>query len=126
MSFTIEAYPVALMQPFKLDVFKEANHGGPLVARLEGKLALETVSPFLQSMRQEQAPSLILDLAGVPYIDSAGVGALVQLFVHRKSQGQKFAVAALTTQGRAVMEVSGLVKLLPIFDSVDQAQAANA
>jgi anti-anti-sigma factor len=60
----------------------------------------------------------------VSFLDSAGVGGLVQLFVHRKAKSQKFALAALTPQGVAVMQVSGLVKLLPTFPTVEEAAAA--
>jgi anti-sigma B factor antagonist len=111
------------MEPVKLDVHvKESNNGTPSVAKLDGRLVLETVTEFLQTMRPQTSPSLVLDMSGVSFLDSAGVGALVQLFVHRRNQGQKFALAALTGQGTAVMQVSGLVKLLPIFASVAEAE----
>jgi anti-anti-sigma factor len=115
------------MEPVKLNVqIKESSNGTPSIAKLEGKLVLETVSEFLQTMRPQPSPSLVLDMSGVSFLDSAGVGALVQLFVHRRNQGQKFALAGLTGQGTAVMQVSGLVKLLPIFASVTEAeQQAN-
>lgn len=69
------------------------------------------------------AQKLILDMSGVSYLDSAGVGALVQLFVHRRSKSQAFALAALTAQGNAVMQVSGLVRLLPSFPTIEAASA---
>jgi anti-anti-sigma factor len=100
-----------------------SSNGKHLITRLEGKLALETVSTFLQTVRGETAPSLILDMSGVSFLDSAGVGALVQLFVHRRNSGQSFALAGLTQQGNAVMQVSGLLKLLPIYPTVDAAVA---
>lgn len=53
-------------------------------------------SHFLQGMRPERAPELVLDISGVNFLDSAGIGALAQLFVHRRGRGQKFALAALT------------------------------
>lgn len=110
------------MQPVKLDVHVESSHNGtPSVARLDGKLVLETVTEFLQTMRPQSSPSLVVDMSSVSFLDSAGVGALVQLFVHRRNQGQKFALAALTGQATAVMQVSGLVKLLPIYASVAEA-----
>jgi len=95
-----------------------------LVLRLNGKLSLETVNSFITQLRPEPSPVLILDMGGVTFLDSAGVGALVQLFVHRKSASKKFALAALTPQGFAVMQVSGLVKLLPIYQTVAEALAA--
>src|SRR5271155_694382 len=86
-----------------------------LVLRLNGKLSLETVNSFVTQLRPEPSATLILDMSGVTFLDSAGVGALVQLFVHRKSGGRKFALVALPSQVFAVMQVSGLVKLLPIY-----------
>ena len=114
------------MQPVKLDVqVHETNSGTPVVAKLEGKLVLETVNQFLQTIRPNGAASLVLDMSGVSFLDSAGVGALVQLFVHRRNQGQTCALAALTPQGIAVMQVAGLMKLMPVFGTVAQAQSAS-
>ena len=110
------------MLPVKLEVYVEdSGNGTPSVAKLDGKLVLETVSGFLQSLRPQASPSLVMDMSGVSFLDSAGVGALVQLFVHRRNQGQKLAFAAFTKQGMAVMQVSGLLKLMPVFDSVSEA-----
>jgi anti-sigma B factor antagonist len=110
------------MQPVKLEVqLQEGHNGSPSVAKLEGKLVLETVTEFLRTMRSQASPSLVVDMSSVSFLDSAGVGALVQLFVHRRNQGQKFALAGLTPQGTAIMQVSGLVKLLPMFASVAEA-----
>jgi anti-anti-sigma factor len=110
------------MEPVKLEVhIKESHNGTPSVAKLDGKLVLETVTEFLRTMRPQSSPSLVIDLSNVTFLDSAGVGALVQLFVHRRNQGQKFALAGLTGQATAVMQVSGLVKLLPIYASVAEA-----
>jgi hypothetical protein len=42
------------MQPMKLEVIKQDNSTNDLaISKLDGKLSLETVSHFLQSMRQE-------------------------------------------------------------------------
>ena len=110
------------MQPVKLDVqVQETHNGSPAVAKLAGKLVLETVNQFLQTMRKNGAAGLVLDMSEVSFLDSAGVGALVQLFVHRRNQSQKFALAALTSQGMAVMQVAGLTKLMPVFTSVAEA-----
>ena len=111
------------MQPAKLDIDRQTGANGTLVARLSGKLSLETVNGFLQELRPVDAQKLILDMSGVSYLDSAGVGALVQLFVHRRAKSQAFALAALTAQGNAVMQVSGLVRLLPSFPTIEAASA---
>jgi anti-sigma B factor antagonist len=111
------------MRTAKLDITQQPADNGSLVARLTGKLSLETVNSFLQEMRPIAAEKLVLDMSGISYLDSAGVGALVQLFVHRRGQTKKMAVAALTAQGAAVLQVAGLTKLLPVFATVEEASA---
>ena len=94
--------------------------------RLNGRLSLETVHNFIHTLRPEDAARLILDMSGVSFLDSAGVGALVQLFVHRRNAGKSFALVGLTQQGNAVIQVAGLNKLLPIHASVEEALAQHA
>src|SRR5258707_6132492 len=115
------------VQPVRLDLEKQSGpDGSQMVMRLKGKLSLETVHNFIQTLRPEPAAHLILDLGGVSFLDSAGVGALVQLFAHRRNQRPTFALTGLTTQSNAVIQVSGLNKLLPIYASAEQSAAAPA
>jgi anti-sigma B factor antagonist len=115
------------MQPAQLDLDRQpAASGDLLVIRLNGKLSLETVNGFVSTMRQETAPRLILDMSGVSFLDSAGVGALVSIFVSRRNHSKTLALAALTQQGNAVMQVSGLLKLLPVYPSVEEAVSKRA
>jgi len=117
-------YALAPMQPARLDLERQpASNGQQMVIRLDGKLSLETVHSFIQTLRPEPATHLILDMSGVSFLDSAGVGALVQVFVHRRNAGKSFAVAGLTKQGHAVMQVAGLTKLLPMYSSVEEGLA---
>jgi anti-sigma B factor antagonist len=102
---------------------KSAVKPGETVVRLEGQLSLETVSGFNESIRAETAPLVILDLSSVDYIDSAGVGALVQLLVRcKKAQGQ-LALTGLNPRNRAVLEVAQVLKLFPNYASADEAAA---
>lgn len=115
------------MEPIHLDLEKlAASDANRLILRLKGKLSLETVHNFIQTVRPEPAAQLILDMSEVSFLDSAGVGALVQVFVHRRSLGQTFALTGLSKQSNAVMQVAGLTKLLPIHSSVEEALAQGA
>ena len=119
-------YLAELMQPAQLDLEKlPASSDSRLVTRLNGKLSLETVHNFIQTLRPEPADYLVLDMSGVSFLDSAGVGALVSLFVHRRNAGKSFAIAGLTQQGNAVLAVAGLTKLLPNFPTVEAALAGR-
>ncbi len=119
-------YCLLLMPPFTLDVEKTAGSTDTVaVYRLKGKLSLETVTEFLPKIRQETAQHVVVDMSGVNFLDSAGVGALVSLFVSRRNQGKTFALAALTPQATAVVTVAGLQKLLPVSMTVEEALASK-
>ena len=74
-----------------------------------------------RKLRPEPAQHLILDMSGVTFLDSAGVGALVSLFVNRRNYGKTYALAALGPQSSAVVTVAGLQNLLPIYKTVEEA-----
>jgi anti-sigma B factor antagonist len=115
------------MPPFKLDVEKLPSSNEALtIYKATGKLSLETVNEFLPALRAETAQRVVLDMSGVSFLDSAGVGALVSLFVSRRNQGKEFGLAALAPQGVAVVTVAGLQNLLPIYKTVEDATAKSA
>ena len=119
-------YAPQLMEAARLELQPgRDNTNGEAVTRLNGKLSLETVTSFLQTMRKESAKHLVLDMSGVMFLDSSGVGALVSLFVTRKHVGKTLALANLTKQGIAVLQVSGLVKLIPTYPTVEAAASAH-
>jgi anti-sigma B factor antagonist len=112
------------MPPFRLDVEKLTSSTEALtIYRANGKLSIETVNEFLPKLRADAAQRVILDLNGVSFLDSAGVGALVSLFVSRRNQGKEFGLAALQPQAIAVVTVAGLQNLLPIYKTVEDATA---
>jgi anti-sigma B factor antagonist len=96
------------------------------IQRATGKLSLGTVTEFIQKMRLEPAAHLILDMSGVNFLDSAGVGSLVSLFVSRRNQNKTFALSALTPQSSAVVMVAGQQNLLPVYKTVEEASARKA
>lgn len=114
------------MTSAKLELQQGKDNGnGTVSTRLDGKLGLETVNAFLQTMRQERAQHLVLDMGGLSFLDSAGVGALVSLFVTRKHAGKTTALASLTKQGITVLQVSGILKLIPTYPTVETAVNAR-
>src|SRR5258708_1265648 len=108
------------MQPATLDIEQQSSGNGLLIARLKGKLSLETVSGFLQQLRPIDSAKLVLDMSGVSFLDSAGVGALVQIFVHRRVKSQSFALAARTPQGHPRLPVARFGERVPKFPPPDQ------
>lgn len=117
-------YVCKLMQPFTLVLEKSSSSNDSVtIYQANGKLSLETVNEFIQRLRPEPAQHLVLDMSRVSFLDSAGVGALVSLFLNRRNHGKTFALAALAPQATAVVTVAGLQKLLPIHKTVEEAAA---
>jgi anti-sigma B factor antagonist len=103
-----------------------AGGGDSLVIRLIGKLSFENAPRFITTLRPEPAAHLILDMSGLSFLDSTGVGALAALFVSRRNRGKTLALAGLTVQSAAVLQVTGLLTLLPVYPSVEQALVPRA
>jgi anti-sigma B factor antagonist len=121
------SYLFELMQPFKLEVEKlPTSTDAQSQYAAKGKLSLETVNEFIQKLRPDPAQHVVLDMSGVTFLDSAGVGSLVSLFVSRRNQSKTFALAGLTAQGKAVVTVAGLQNLLPIYNTLAEATSAAA
>ena len=124
---SVPRYSARPMSPITLDLKKSASSNETTVIyHAKGKLSLETVSTFIQQLRPDQSAKLVLDLGAVTFLDSAGVGALVSLFVNRRNQGKVLALAALLPQAKAAVQVAGLQNLLPIYSSVGEATAKAA
>jgi len=62
---------------------------GQRILRLTGPLVLSTLFDFQSRVRADTSRSLILDFTNVPYVDSAGIGALVGAYVTHQKDGRK-------------------------------------
>jgi anti-sigma B factor antagonist len=96
--------------------------GGRRVLRLSGPLVLNNVFAFQSTIREDTSLSLILDFTNVPYIDSAGIGALVGAYVTRQNNGRNLALVGEIARIHDSLKVTGVEKFFKFFDSVSAAQ----
>lgn len=107
--------------------FVEHEHGDVTQLVVEGQLTAEGEVPFLA--RNEQLVSrgktrVVLDLAGIKYIDSSGIGVMVSLFKRVRLLNGDVKLANLTGQPREIFRLLRLDKAFELYDSVDLAVAA--
>jgi anti-sigma B factor antagonist len=95
---------------------------GHQIATLKGELTLETVKQFQDALRAESAPVLILDMHNVNFLDSSGVGALVNLYVGRERTQRCLGIADPGARVRAALEVAGIHRVLSIFVTIAAAE----
>jgi len=97
--------------PLVIERFEGAVQG-QRVLRLKGPLTVATSSPLQNAVRGEEAETMILDLAQVPYIDSVGLGSLVGAYVSCQKTGRSIALSAVNPR---VLQLFQITKLEPFF-----------
>jgi anti-sigma B factor antagonist len=104
---------------------KQRSKEGVAILDLTGSLtAGDTASKLREKLRQLQAEgqsNAILNLQGVDYIDSTGLGALVICYTSLRKAGGKLALLNLN---RRHIELLVLTKLSTVFEIFDDEQAA--
>ena len=98
------------------------------VLTVRGEVDITTtprVRAQLISLLSEGNPHVIVDLEGVDFLDSSGLGALIAgLKLARSRSGELRVVCDQQRSVRKVLEVTGLERVLERYDSVDAAIAA--
>jgi anti-sigma B factor antagonist len=98
----------------------------PNVLPLEGEIDLHVspnVAASLKMMIEKKPPQVIVDLAGVSYIDSSGLAALIEGMQNVQQYGGKFALAGLQEPVRPIFEIARLDQVFQIFPDIDAALA---
>lgn len=96
------------------------------IIRIEGRLDAST-APEMQAgaiAALDGSGPLVLDLAEVDYVSSAGLRALLILLREATARERPLALAALTPDVSDVIRLTGFDKLLDVHSDVDTALAA--
>lgn len=114
-------------EPLKIDI--ENNNPGVCILRLTGPLTLADLFEFQDAARAETHCSVLIDLTGVPYMDSAGLGAVLGVMASCNRTGRQFGITGLTDRVRTLLQLLHVDDLIPNFDSAQtfkKAMAASA
>ena len=65
--------------------------------------------------------SVLLNMAGVSYIDSSGIGTLVEALQLSRQTKTRFGLYGLRSNARAVLELARLYKVFNIFENEPEA-----
>jgi anti-anti-sigma factor len=84
-----------------------------LAGRLDGVSAGPAEAKLLKAVRDSRV--VVLDLAGLEYVSSAGLRVLLKAAKEAKAVKTRFAVTALRGVVREVFEVSGFGTMIPVF-----------
>jgi len=100
---------------------------GHTVIRPSGRLDLATAGALRRHLDTERAAGrrwFVVDLAGVGFVDTSGVGALVAGFKGARLAGGDLRLACPGDQARLVLRLTGLEQVLGAYETVEHALAA--
>jgi anti-sigma B factor antagonist len=87
---------------------------------LKGKITLgegdEALKDKINSLIQQDRKRILLNLAEVPYIDSAGLGEIVRTYTTVSRQGGSLKLLNLT---KRITDLLSITKLLTVFETFD-------
>ena len=98
------------------------SRDGFKVLHVKGPLNIQTIFDFQSALRAEMSPTVIIDFAEVPFIDSTGLGALVGAHVAAQKAGRKLAFAAMNPQVKALLEMTHVSQFFPTFPTIQEAE----
>ncbi|HYV74862.1 MAG TPA: STAS domain-containing protein [Candidatus Binatia bacterium] len=107
-------------KPLEIERVDEAGGGG-VIMRLHGPLLLGNFFPFQSMVRSDQSKVLVVDVADVPYIDSAGIGCLVGAHVSREHSGRKLIIAGASQRLLEMLKVTKVDQLFTFAESAEKA-----
>ncbi|MGO8720675.1 MAG: STAS domain-containing protein [Acidobacteriaceae bacterium] len=93
-----------------------------IVLRLSGPLTLRTLFSLQEALHAQTAPLTILDLSQVPYINSAGLGAVLMFYVSAEKNGRKLALTGVTERVLSLIRMTRVDTVLSMFPSVEAAE----
>ena len=94
--------------------------GDVVILDLKGKITLgegdELLKDKVNSLVNQGHKKIVLNLAGVPYIDSAGLGEVVRTYTTVSRQGGNLKLLNLT---KRITDLLSITKLLTVFETYE-------
>ena len=99
---------------------EERAVGDVVILDLKGKITLgegdELLKDKVNSLVNQGHQKVVLNLAGVPYIDSAGLGEVVRTYTTVSRQGGSLKLLNLT---KRITDLLSITKLLTVFETFE-------
>ena len=105
-----------------------AEQGGWRVVTARGQVDVATAPQLRQVLQEQQyepARRLVLELSGVEFLDSFGLGVLVGGLRRARTSGGRLVLAGASSRITRVLEVTGLDGVFELADTVTEVVAED-
>lgn len=102
----------------------EQRHGAVMVVKPEGALVEDSVSTFLEQLERlhrETMGRVVVDLSEVPFVDSRGLEALLEVTEKMGRQGRALRLCGVNETVREVLELTELSPQLEQYEDANRA-----
>jgi anti-sigma B factor antagonist len=97
---------------------------GQRVLHLAGPITLTNLFELQDMLRADPSRVLVLEMSGVPYVDSAAIGVLVGAYVSRQKNSRILALAAVTERVRTTLHITQVEQLFQFYPGVSEVPTA--
>jgi anti-anti-sigma factor len=104
---------------------RAGSRDGIEILSLSGPFTLGNMFEFHRALQDMRPQYLIFDIAQVPYMDSAGLGVLVNFYVAAQKHGRKMAIVGATQRIVTLFELTKVDSLLRLYPTVEDAETAS-
>ena len=95
--------------------------GNYTVLKLDGRLVLgmdlEDLRNAVRDAPGKHPKKIILNLANITYVDSCGIGELINAFKHIKNQGGRLVLTNLPKRVKILLDTAQLTKVFEVSES---------
>lgn len=104
----------------------EARAGGATTLRIVGRVDGSVSATLEQTVLDAVARTdvVVVDLRDTSYVSSAGLRAFIVFAKRAHARSRTIALCGLNEELNEIFELSGLLELFPIYDTVEAAVAA--
>ena len=110
-------------------IIDKRKEGGCTILAVEGVIKLgQSAQFFAEALKRavaEDSGHVLLDLQGINYIDSTGIGELVGYMVRLQERQRKLILIAPPERIRKLLDVASVLELFGVYESVEEALAAE-
>lgn len=94
------------------------------ILKLQGSLTLQAIFAFQEELARHKPQLLIIDLTECPYIDSAGLGSLMNGYVSAEKNGRRLLLAGANERVLALLETTKTHLILKNYPTAADAEAS--
>ena len=98
-------------------------HHNVVTIQPKERMSVETEAQFTElvlTLLEAGSRRLVLNLIDVPYIDSVGLGAIVQAYVSARRRGGDLKLLHVSRRNRRLLAITKLLTVLEAYDTEDE------